>query len=89
MTVGFKLLKHRTGPVETQFKQCVLPACYGDFNRAFQQQLCAGFRRFAGAHMGQGVVLIHNALNQHFHFTARGLLPQQARRYDPGIIKHQ
>ncbi len=87
--MGLEQRRHRLRTRKLELIQVVLTAMHPGLECAFQDQPGTRFWRLAGAHMGQGMVIIHDALNQHLDLPARCLCTQQACRNDTGIIKYQ
>ena len=70
-------------------EELTLAAAAHQAEGVFQGDAGAGLGRLAGPHLGQGVALVHDALQQHFHLAAGVLLAEEAGLDHPGIVEHQ
>lgn len=86
MPDAIKQWKYRIA--EFQLKQSLMPHQHRGLATALDMNDRPRLWRFARAYMGQNPALIKHALDQYFDLAATGLLPEQARRNDSGVVEH-
>ncbi len=75
--------------LETQQIELAIAAQHLGLATGIERDQAAGLGRLAGADLYPRLTLAKQALDQDFHPPAAGLLPEQARRNDPGVVEDQ
>lgn len=89
MTVFFQQLQRTLVMLKSQPEQLSFTFDHGDIDLAFENQVATGPGRFTATNVGQYVMTVFYALDQHLQLTTRALLTMQPGRDDPGIVKDQ
>ncbi len=75
--------------LETQQIELAIAAQHLGLAAGIERDHAAGLGRLAGADLYARLALAKQALDQDLHSPAAGLLPEQARRNDPGVVEDQ
>src|SRR5690606_27744363 len=86
MTDVFKYIQHRPG--KNHFEQSAMAPFYSGNNIAVKMKNSTSLGGFARANMRQHFEITEYSLHQQLNTATALLVPQQARRYHPGVVKH-
>src|SRR5690606_17624344 len=86
MADAIKQRQNRLG--KAQLEQGIVARQHADLAVILEQDATARLGRLAGPYMGQHPVLVQHPFHQDFQLPAGFLAPEQARRYDPGIVEY-